>query len=108
MVPVLEARQDDGSWSVVPSGGAVEFRGEQTSALRYRIMNTGDIPFRVPDACQDGGTVWPYQQLLCQVRSPRPVYSLAGVYDVAIELEDPVGGGASFSIDGTLAVKWIR
>jgi len=104
MVPVLEARQDDGSWSVVPSGGAVEFRGEQTSALRYRIMNTGDIPFRAPDTCQEGGTVWPYQQLLCTLRTPRPVFALAGDYRVPILLEDPVGGGASYMLEGSVVV----
>jgi hypothetical protein len=107
MVPVLEARQDDGSWSVVPSRGEIEFRGEQTSALRYRIMNTGDIPFRVPDTCQEGGTVWPYQQLLCTLRTPRPVFALAGEYRVPIVLEDPVGGGASFVIEGSVVVEGI-
>ncbi len=54
MVPVLEARQDDGSWSVVPARGSVELRGEQTSALRYRIMNIGDIPFRAPGTLPGG------------------------------------------------------
>ncbi len=92
MVPVLEARQGDGSWRTVPSGGEIELPGTQTSALRYRIMNTGDIPFRAPGLCQNGGTVWPYQQLLCTLRTPRPVYALAGDYRVPIRLEDPVGG----------------
>jgi hypothetical protein len=107
MVPVLEVRNGDGSWSTVPSGGRIELQGAQTSALRYRIMNTGDIPFRAPGACQDGGTVWPYQQLLCTLRSPRPVYALAGEYRVPIELVDPVGGGASFLLEGTVAVPGV-
>ena len=107
MVPVLEARQNDGSWRVVPSGGSLELQGEQTSALRYRILNTGDIPFRAQDACQDGGTVWPYQQLLCTLRTPRPVYALAGDYRVPILLEDPVGGGASFLLTGSVVVPGL-
>lgn len=108
MVPILEARQDDGSWMSVPSGGEIEMPGNQTSSLRYRIMNTGDIPFRAPSACQEGGTVWPYQQLLCTLRSPRPVYALAGEYRVPIRLEDPVGGGASFLLEGTVAVPGVE
>lgn len=108
VVSVLEASLPYGNWALVPSDGALQLRGEQTSALRYRIMNTGDLPFRVPDSCQPNGTVWPYQQLLCAVRSPRPVYALAGDYALPIDLLDPVGGGASFTIDGTLAVTGIR
>jgi hypothetical protein len=107
MVPVLEARQADGSWRTVPNGGELELQGTQTSALRYRIMNTGDIPFRAPDLCQNGGTVWPYQQLLCTLRSPRPVYALAGDYRVPIRLEDPVGGGASFLLEGSVVVPGV-
>lgn len=104
MIPVLEVRQEDGSWRTVPSGGEIELPGTQTSAVRYRIMNTGDIPFRAPGACQAGGTVWPYQQLLCPLRTPRPVFALAGQYEVPIRLEDPVGGGASFLLQGSVVV----
>ncbi|HEX7834184.1 MAG TPA: hypothetical protein VF479_01810, partial [Pseudolysinimonas sp.] len=107
MIPILEVRDADGTWSVVPARGEVELPGAQTSALRYRIMNTGDIPFRAPDSCQGDGTVWPYQQLLCTVRTPRPVFALAGDYRVPIELVDPVGGGASFEIQGRIAVPGL-
>jgi hypothetical protein len=107
MTPVLEARVSDGSWDVVPSGGTVEVPGALSSALRYRIMNTGDIPFRVPGACQEGGTVWPYQQLLCTLRTPRPGYSLAGDYQVPIRLEDPAGGIASLVLEGTVSVRGV-
>jgi hypothetical protein len=105
-VSVLEASLPYNNWALVGTDDfALRLRGEQTSALRYRIMNTGQIPFRVPDSCQPTGTVWPYQQLLCPVRGPRPVYALAGDYAVPIQLEDPFGGGAAFTIDGTLVVK---
>jgi hypothetical protein len=98
MVPVLEARQADGSWQPVPAGGTLALPGERTSALRYRILNTGDLPFRAPESCQADGTVWPGQQLLCSVRGPRPVFALAGEYAIPVRLEDPVGGGASFAL----------
>ena len=107
-VSVLEASLPYGNWALVPRDGELALRGEQTSALRYRIMNTGTLPFRVPDSCQPNGTVWPYQQLLCSVRGPWPVYALAGEYAVPIELVDPVGGGASFTIDGALIAKSLH
>ena len=106
-VAVLEAALPYRNWAYVPPDDILSIRGEQTSSLRYRIMNTGDLPFRVPDSCQPDGTVWPYQQLLCEVSGQRPVYSLAGDYAIPIELEDPVGGGASFTIDGHLRAKGV-
>ncbi|MEO8094569.1 MAG: hypothetical protein ABI632_06515 [Pseudolysinimonas sp.] len=106
-VSVLEANLPYGNWALVPPDGSLKMRGEQNSALRYRIMNTGDMPFRVPDSCEPDGIVWPYQQLLCMVRGERPVYALAGDYALPITLEDPVGGGASFTIDGHFEVKGI-
>jgi len=107
-VSVLEARLPYDNWALVPTDEPLRLRGEQTSALRYRIMNTGDLPFRVPDSCGPSGTVRPYQQLVCAVRSPRPVFALAGDYAIPIELKDPFGGGAAFTIDGTLEVKNIE
>lgn len=105
MVSVLEVSREDGSWSVVPTRGGVEIEGERSSALRFRIMNTGDIPFRVPGACQEGGTVWPDQQLLCVLRSPRPGFALAGEYRVPLALEDPVGSAGSDVITGEILVS---
>lgn len=107
MVPVLEARLPSGEWTPVPRHGELELRGEETSALRYRIMNTGDIPFRAPESCLPDGIVWPYQQLMCPVRSPRPAFALAGEFTVPIELEDPAGGGASFTIVGEIRVQGV-
>jgi len=107
MIPVLEIRKADGSWQSMPAGGDVELPGTQISAVRYRILNTGDIPFRAPGACQEGGIVWPYQQLLCSLRTPRPVFALAGRYEVPIRLEDPVGGGLSFLLEGSVGVPGL-
>ena len=107
MTPVLEAALPDGNWAAVPAGEELVLRGEQTSALRYRIQNTGDMPFRAPESCLPDGIVWPYQQLVCTVRGPRPVYALAGDYAVPMVLEDPVGGGASFRIEGQLSAEGV-
>jgi hypothetical protein len=105
MSAVLEAALPYGNWAKVPADDALALRGEQTSELRYRIQNTGDMPFRAPGSCLPDGTVWQYQQLVCTVRSLRPVYALAGDYAVPIVLADPVGGGASFSIEGHLVAR---
>lgn len=107
-VSVLEAALPYRNWAYVPPQGELSLRGELTSSLRYRIMNTGQLPFRVPESCQPDGTVWQYQQLLCPVTGDRPIYSLAGDYAVPIVLEDPVGGGASYTIDGHLRVKGVN
>lgn len=106
MTPVLEARGADGTWRTIPAGGTVEVSGGLSSALRYRLMNMGDIPFRAPNSCRGDSIVWPGQQLLCAVRSPRPGFALVGDYDVAILLEDPAGGGASAVLRGTVEVPW--
>jgi hypothetical protein len=70
-------------------------------------MNTGDMPFRAPDSCLPDGIVWPYQQLLCVVRSPRPAYALAGTFTFPVRLEDPVGGGAGFTLSGSVKVQGV-
>lgn len=106
-VAVLEANLPYGNWALVPGQGSLKLRGEQNSALRYRIMNTGDMPFRAPESCQPEGIVWPYQQLLCAYRGARPVFALAGDYGIPIVLEDPVGAEASFVLEGHLVVKGI-
>lgn len=106
-VAVLEAALPYKNWALVPTDDVLAIRGENTSALRYRIMNTGDLPFKVPDSCQPGGTVWPYQQLLCQVRGDRPVYALAGDYSIPVTLIDPTGAETAFTIDGHLRAKGI-
>lgn len=106
-VSVLEAMLPYRNWQLVPSGETVAIRGEVTSALRYRIMNTGELPFRAPDSCLPDAIVWQYQQLLCQVRGPRPVFALAGDYSFPVDLVDPVGGTKSVSLDGGVRVKGL-
>jgi hypothetical protein len=106
-VSVLEAALPYRNWALVPALDVLTIRGENTSALRYRIMNTGDLPFRAPRSCQPDGTVWPYQQLLCPVRTPGPVYALAGDYAVPVQLQDPSGAVTSVTIAGHLRAAGI-
>ncbi|MGN6503557.1 MAG: hypothetical protein ACTHKX_11755 [Pseudolysinimonas sp.] len=106
-VAVLEAALPYRNWALVPPRDDLTIRGENTTALRYRIMNTGDLPFRAPDSCQPGGTVWPYQQLLCPLRTAGPVYALAGDYAVPVSLEDPSGAVTVLSIEGHLRADGV-
>jgi hypothetical protein len=101
-VAVLEAALPYRNWALMPAQHPLTIRGENTSAVRYRIMNTGDLPFRVRDSCQPDSTVWPYQQLLCPVRAPGPVYALAGNYAVPAVLEDPTGAVTAVTVEGRL------
>ena len=103
-VPVLEVRLRDGQWQAVPPGGLLGFAGAPASPLRYRIMNTGDIPFRVPSSCQGGGTVWPYQQLLCPIRSTRPAYGMSGPVAVPLDVHDPAGGAQTVLLAGRVGM----
>jgi hypothetical protein len=106
-VPVLELRAPDGRWQAIPRGGLLGFAGAPAGTLRYRIMNTGDIPFRVPGSCQGEGTVWPYQQLLCPVREYRPyagmAVGLAGPVVVPLDVRDPAGGTMTLVLAGRVA-----
>jgi hypothetical protein len=97
-VPVLEARHPDGRWGRIPPRLLPGFPGE----LRYRILNTGDLPFRVPGGCQADGTVWPYQQLLCPFRAPEPAYATAVWRAVPIAVLDPVGGSQMLRLAGQI------
>jgi hypothetical protein len=101
-VSLLEARSPGGSWTVVPARGILRLPGAQNAAVRFRIMNIGDLPFRVPDSCQPDGIVWPGQQLLCGVYSSGSGPVLARAFRIPVQLVDPVGGGASYSITGTV------
>jgi hypothetical protein len=92
-VPVLELRAPDGRWQTIPRSGLLAFAGAPAGTLRYRIMNTGDIPFRVPGSCQGEGTVWPYQQLLCPVPKHRPLA-------VPLDVHDPAGGTMALVLAG--------
>lgn len=102
----LEVRIADDGWMPVGARGVDVAPGAQTSALRFRLLNTGDIPFRVVDGCQPG-TVWPDQQIVCPVRAPRPAFALAGDYEIPVKIEDPAGGIAALTVTGTIRVPGV-
>lgn len=106
VVTLVEVKTADAGWTSVSEARPVTLKGSQTSALRYRLLNTGDIPFQVSNGCQSG-TVYPDQQLLCTLRGPRPGYALAGIYDERIRLEDPAGGQASFELKAAVRVPGV-
>lgn len=107
VVSIVEVKDPNAGWFAVRSGSEVQLFGALTSALRYRLLNTGDIPFRlIGDGCKSG-TVYPDQQLLCTLRGPRPAYALAGDYLKPIRLEDPAGGQAAFYLEASVRVAGV-
>lgn len=107
VVSFIEVKDPNAGWFAVRSGAEVRLFGALTSSLRYRLLNTGDIPFRLTsDGCRSG-TVYPDQQLLCTLRGPRPAYALAGTYDKSIRLEDPAGGQSAFDLTASVRVPGV-
>ncbi|CAN5141351.1 hypothetical protein BH11ACT3_BH11ACT3_18090 [soil metagenome] len=90
---------DAGSiWRTIPDDG-FEVPGERRSAVRYVIVNIGDIPFQPSDACRST-LLQPGSFIACPVRTARPAFALAGDYAVPVHLNDPAGGVASFLVEG--------
>ena len=90
-----------GQWSEIARDQVIELPATLQSALRYVVINSGSMPFRVTNGCDDKElTVG--AQLICPVRGVRPVQSLAGVYQQRLRLEDAVGGTAEADLDTTI------
>ncbi len=107
VVSIVEVKDPNAGWFAVRSGSEVQLFGALTSSLRYRLLNTGDIPFRLTSGGCQSGTVYPDQQLLCTLRGPRPAYALAGDYVKPIRLEDPAGGQAAFDLEASVRVAGV-
>jgi hypothetical protein len=82
-----------GHWSAITRQQPVLLPATLTSALRYVVTNTGDIPFRVSNGC-DHRMIAASGELTCLVRGVRSVQSLARVYHELLRLEDAVGATA--------------
>jgi len=82
-----------GRWSATTREQPVLLPATMTSALRYVVTNTGDIPFRVTNGC-DHRVIAARAELVCLERGVRSVQSLARVYHELLTLRDAVGATA--------------
>lgn len=82
-----------GRWSAITREQPVLLPATMTSALRYVVTNTGDIPFRVTNGCEHR-VVAARARLVCLERGVRSVQSLARDYHELLKLKDAVGATA--------------
>jgi len=82
-----------GRWSAISQAGTISLPATLPSALRYVVTNTGDIPFRATNSC-DERLVPAHAQLVCLERGVRPAQSLARDYQERLRLVDVVGATA--------------
>lgn len=82
-----------GHWSAITRQQPVLLPATMTSALRYVVANTGDIPFRVTNGCQHR-VIAAGAELICLERGVRSVQSLARDYHELLRLKDAVGATA--------------
>ena len=82
-----------GHWSAITRQQPVLLPATMTSALRYVVANTGDIPFRVTNGCQHR-VIAARAELICLERGVRSVQSLARDYHELLRLKDAVGATA--------------
>jgi hypothetical protein len=90
-----------GQWSAIDTDRTVALPATMSSALRYVVTNTGDIPFRVTKGCDDR-LLPAHAQLSCVERGVRPVQSLARSYTEPLELTDVVGATAEPQLQTTI------
>lgn len=82
-----------GQWSAIGRDQAITLPATLQSAVRYVVTNTGDIPFRVTNGCDDK-IIASHGRLRCLTRGVRPAQSLAGDYDERLLLVDATGATA--------------
>ncbi|HEY4152926.1 MAG TPA: hypothetical protein VGM38_06355 [Pseudolysinimonas sp.] len=90
-----------GQWSAIARDQTIALPATMSSALRYVVTNTGDIPFRVTNGCDDQ-LLPSHAQLVCLERGVRPVQSLARTYTKPLLLADVVNTTAEPSIQMTI------
>jgi len=82
-----------GRWRPTGQSRSISLPATVPSAVRYVVTNTGEIPFRATNGCDD--RLLPARsRLVCLVRGVRPGLSLARVYHEQLRLVDVVGATA--------------
>lgn len=82
-----------GQWSSIDREKTISLPATLSSALRYVVTNTGDIPFRATNGCDDR-LVTAHAQLVCLERGVRTAQSLSRDYHELLRLVDVVGATA--------------
>jgi hypothetical protein len=82
-----------GQWSAIAGNQTITLPATLPSAVRYVVTNTGDIPFRVANGCDDR-SVASGGRVVCVVRGVRPAQSLARSYDQQLLIVDATGATA--------------
>ena len=90
-----------GQWSAISHDELIELPATLSSALRYVVINSGQVPFRVVDGCGQRVIV-AGAQLVCLLRGVRPVQSLAGDYLKPLNLVDVVGQAGGVELRTTI------
>ncbi|MEO6532089.1 MAG: hypothetical protein ABIO06_00790 [Pseudolysinimonas sp.] len=96
-----EVRDATGQWSAIPNARTISLPAVRSSALRYVVTNTGDIPFRATNAC-DNRLIAAHAQLVCRESGVRPAQSLARSYREQLKLVDVVGATAEPDLQTTI------
>ena len=103
VVAKVQVLDKSGQWIDMPDGGGYYTPGERTTGIRYLLVNSGAIPFRIIHGCT-AKSIGPKSSVSCLLRGPRPMFALAGQYRALIELDDPAAGVAVFTLRGVLGV----
>ena len=90
-----------GRWSAIANVQTIDLPATLSSAVRYVVTNTGDVPFRATNACDDR-LIASHEQVVCLVRGVRPAQSLARGYHERLRLLDVVRATAEPDIQTTI------
>jgi hypothetical protein len=82
-----------GRWRSIGQPGSISLPATVPSAVRYVVANTGEIPFRATNGCDDR-LLKAHSRLVCLVHGVRPGQSLAHDYHEQLRLVDVVGATA--------------
>jgi MYXO-CTERM domain-containing protein len=98
---LYEVLDATGHWTSLAADQAVTLPATEQTGLRYVVINTGTIPFRLVGGCDDRPLL-EHQRVTCPVRGVRPAQSVAGRYRHHLEIRDVVGASRSFELRAAL------
>jgi hypothetical protein len=90
-----------GQWSAISHDEVIALPATLPSALRYVVINSGQVPFRVIDGCGHQ-VLLAGAQLVCLVHGVRTVQSLAGEYRQPLNFVDVAGQAGGVELRTTI------